>query len=220
MPIKLPDSIVYYSESEDQPGYVLCWIPRSSFSAVARDDEALEDLEKYHPNGIEIQVDQEALEDAGIHLPLPADDLRKAYAQLSKANVALDKSRRVAASVLEPITEALRSGAPGDELEELLPHLYNVLVRLRKTHKATDEFRGIMARGMETIKEALRPGAPVDEVRGLPQRLYREAAGLALEPEEALAWAVPKGSPEWEVDELEMTDGEDAATFFRQLSGN
>jgi hypothetical protein len=115
MTINLPKSMVYYSESRNQPEYLLCWIPSRSFPDVARDDKTLDDLRKYYPNGIEIEVSEDALEAGGIKLALHSDDLRKAYVQLHEANM-LCESGMIAAKTLEPIAEALQ---PGTSIEEL-----------------------------------------------------------------------------------------------------
>ena len=106
MGIKLPKSMVYYSESRNQPEYLLCWIPPDSFPDVARDDRALDHLRKYYPNGIEIEVSEQALEAAGIKLALRPDDLRDAYVQLHEEN-RLHESGMIAAETLQSIAGAL-----------------------------------------------------------------------------------------------------------------
>ena len=122
MAIKLPKSMVYYSESRSEPESLLCWIPPQDYPDVARDAEALEELRRYYPQGIEVEVSEEALEAEGIELgPHPAD-LRTAYVQLHEANMT-HESGMITAEKLLPIVWALQRGA---SIEELRDHIETI----------------------------------------------------------------------------------------------
>ncbi|MBN1148935.1 MAG: hypothetical protein JXA78_16865 [Anaerolineales bacterium] len=80
--IKLPNEMAIYPQSRHNPGYLLCWIPPQAYVHLASGPAARHELERFHPNGIEIPLTEEALQDNGIHLPVALSAIRKAYQTL------------------------------------------------------------------------------------------------------------------------------------------
>ncbi len=87
MSIKLPATMVFYGESENRPHYLLWWIPPEAFPSLGLTTEALAEIRADYPNGIEIEVQDEALREVGLELSqweISASGLREAFLQLHK----------------------------------------------------------------------------------------------------------------------------------------
>ena len=117
MAIKVPKTMVYYSEKDAQSGRLLCWIPRGVYRYVAIDGQALRRLKKNYPTGVEVRVDRQELEVEGIKLPVALDDLIETYRGLQNKG-ALHESGMILASTLERMTEAASRGETLDSLIE------------------------------------------------------------------------------------------------------
>ena len=63
--IKLPDAIVVYPQKKSVPGYLLCWIPAKEYQGVVRSSKKRGELARLYPNGLEVELSQEGLKDAG-----------------------------------------------------------------------------------------------------------------------------------------------------------
>jgi len=104
MAIRVPTERTYYQSSPIEPDYLLCWIPREELEDMVRKGEAVKDVLKNYPYGLEIEVSEEALEEVGIKLNISPDSIRKAYTLLREENC-LDKSGYVRGKALERFVE-------------------------------------------------------------------------------------------------------------------
>jgi hypothetical protein len=85
--IKLPNVIVIYPQKKSVPGYLLCWIPAEEYATAVVDAEKRSDHERLDPQGIEIELSEEGLEEAGVKLDATPDELRRAYLVLWEGEV-------------------------------------------------------------------------------------------------------------------------------------
>ena len=100
MPIQVPKERTYYQSSPAEPDRLLCWIPRRELEEMVRNGHAGQDVLEDYPRGLEIEVSEEVLKDAGIDLEIGPENIREAYALLREQG-SLDKSGYVRASDLE-----------------------------------------------------------------------------------------------------------------------
>lgn len=85
MSIKLPAAMVFYGELENRPHALLWWIPAEVYPSVAKDERSLVDLQANHPNGIEVEVQDEVLAEAGVTISqweVTAPELRSAFLKI------------------------------------------------------------------------------------------------------------------------------------------
>jgi hypothetical protein len=80
--IELPNAIVIYPQKKNVPSYLLCWIPSKYYDQVAINKGALDALNKYYPNGIEVELSSDGFKEAGIQLERKPKPLGKAYLDL------------------------------------------------------------------------------------------------------------------------------------------
>jgi len=88
--ISLPDAIVIYPQKKNVPGYLLCWIPSKDYQNVVEDQNKRAELAKFYPRGIEIELSEEGLGDAGITLGIPPEQLQRAFLDLLETNLVPD----------------------------------------------------------------------------------------------------------------------------------
>jgi hypothetical protein len=115
MMIKLPKKITIYPQKRNNPDYLLCWIPPGSYAEVARDPEVLEELQNYYPNGIEIELSEDGLEEMGMELDVKPDKLKQAFLELNEQG-ALPESGMIELEILE---EYIAERETGRSLEEI-----------------------------------------------------------------------------------------------------
>ena len=84
MAIRVPTERTYYQSSPTEPDRILYWIPRKDLEGMVRTGEAGEYVLDNYPDGLEVEVSKEALEDAGIKLNISPENICKAYALLKK----------------------------------------------------------------------------------------------------------------------------------------
>jgi len=80
--IKLPDAIVIYPQKKRVPSYLLCWIPAKEYQGVVRSSKKRDELARLYPNGVEVELSQDGLKDAGISLRIKPTQLKRAYLEL------------------------------------------------------------------------------------------------------------------------------------------
>jgi hypothetical protein len=99
--IKLPNVIVIYPQKKSVPGYLLCWIPTGAYGTAVVDAEKREDHERLDPQGIEIELSKEGLEEAGVELDATPDELRRAYLALWEGDLLPESGMVELASLLK-----------------------------------------------------------------------------------------------------------------------
>lgn len=85
--ISLPNAIVIYPQKKSDPSYLLCWIPVREYQRVVLKPEKRAELEKLYPQGIEIELTEDSLKEAGIALEVTPQQLQRAYLDLLALNL-------------------------------------------------------------------------------------------------------------------------------------
>ncbi|MHC4519624.1 MAG: hypothetical protein ACYTAS_13625 [Planctomycetota bacterium] len=100
MPIRLPKERTYYSASPGEPDRLTVWIPTAEYEKVAGGKEAAKKLAKDFPLGLEVEVGEADLKEAGVSLGLTPKELKAAHGQIRRER---DGARhaRVAGQALE-----------------------------------------------------------------------------------------------------------------------
>jgi len=114
--IKLPKKTVIYPQKRSKPDYLLCWIPADGYEKVAINQDVQEELETDYPNGLEVELSEDGLEEFGIHFEYPPDELRAAYLELNAQGV-LPESGMVEVEALEGY---IRERSAGRSIEEII----------------------------------------------------------------------------------------------------
>lgn len=113
--IKLPKKIVIYPQKLERPDYLLCWIPPDSYQQVTSEARDEEELSRFYPNGIEVELSEDGLDEFGIQLPVPADELRQVYLELNELGT-LPESGMVEVYVLEEYLSEKEAGRSPEEI--------------------------------------------------------------------------------------------------------
>ena len=113
--IKLPKKIVIYPQKRSKPDYLLCWIPTDGFAQVAMNQETREELETDYPNGLEVELSEDGLEEFGIQFAASPEELRQAYLELNDQAV-LPESGMIEVASLEKF---IRERSGGRSIEEI-----------------------------------------------------------------------------------------------------
>lgn len=113
--IKLPKTIAIYPQKLSKPDYLLCWIPADSYHEVATDAGTEEELKKFYPNGIEIELSEAGLGEIGVRLETPLEDLHLAYLELFAQGL-LPDSGMIEIDVLEQYMADKETGRSIDEI--------------------------------------------------------------------------------------------------------
>jgi hypothetical protein len=112
MQIHMPRARAYYLASENEPDFLLCWIPVDELARLADEGrvapEALED----YPEGLELEVSPAAFEELGLDLGLSPEEIKGVYAGLRQVG-ALPASGMVDGARLETEARGL-AAVPGD----------------------------------------------------------------------------------------------------------
>jgi hypothetical protein len=115
--IKLPKKIVIYPQKRSKPDYLLCWIPADGYAQVAINQEVQEELESDYPNGLEVELSEDGLEEFGIHLESTPEKLRQAYLELNDQAVLPESGMIEVASLVNFIGER-RGGRTTEEITQ------------------------------------------------------------------------------------------------------
>ncbi len=90
MKISLPDERTYYAASRNEPHRLMCWIPYRELQAMVNEGKASDQVLEDYPDGLEIEVTDEAFSEAGIDIGLSPDLLLRGYKELlNDENVSL-----------------------------------------------------------------------------------------------------------------------------------
>jgi hypothetical protein len=113
--IKLPKKIVIYPQKLDVPDYLLCWIPPESFQDVSGNSQVEEELTKYYPNGLEIELSDDEFDEFGIRFETTPEKLHQAYLELA------DKGMFPASGMveLEILTAYIEERGSGHSINEI-----------------------------------------------------------------------------------------------------
>lgn len=114
--IKLPKKIVIYPQKRSKPDYLLCWIPADGYEKVAINQDVKEELETGYPNGLEVELSQDGLEEFGIQFKYSPDELHAAYLELNGQDV-LPESGMVEVEALE---RYIGERSEGRSIEEIM----------------------------------------------------------------------------------------------------
>jgi hypothetical protein len=113
--IKLPKKMVIYPQKRSKPDYLLCWIPAEYYEVVATSQEVKQELDSDFPNGVEIELSEDGLEEFGIQLETPVGQLRQAFLELN-AEGALPESGMIEVEMLD---EFIKEREAGRSIEEI-----------------------------------------------------------------------------------------------------
>ena len=157
--IKLPNEMVIYPQSEHNLDYLLCWITPQDYERLAAGPQAFQDLRRFHPDGVEIPLTQEALTEYGLQLPVSLEALKRAYQGLIESG-SLGERRMVKADALIEIAHQAEqtSISPGamaapESFQALDPKLRNAIEqidkppRMKRGQDAADVFQRMSAEG-------------------------------------------------------------------------
>lgn len=106
MPVQLPKERAYYPASRAEAAALLCWVPKEELKKMVRQKRAPRGVLKDYPNGLEVEVSEEGLQEAGVDLRIDPEKIRKTYARLKKEGE-LPKSGSVQAAQLERVAKAV-----------------------------------------------------------------------------------------------------------------
>jgi len=84
MKISTPKKRAYYAASENEQDEVLCWIPEEELARMARFGQIAPDVLEDYPDGLEIEVSQEAFDEFEIDLGIRPEAIKQAYAYYRK----------------------------------------------------------------------------------------------------------------------------------------
>ncbi len=98
--ISIPRVRAYYPASKNEPDRLLCWIPADELKTMAENGQVLSDILEDYPDGLEVEVSEQAFDEFDLKLGVEPDALVEAYANLLQSG-ALPESRRVAGESLE-----------------------------------------------------------------------------------------------------------------------
>ncbi len=112
MKIRMPASRAVYPASRNEPGRLLCWIPRHEVEQLVAEGRVKADVLEYYPSGLEVRVSRAGFDELGLDLGIDPKMLYEGYQALRKAR-ALPESGFVAGAHLEQV---VRRGSLRDVL--------------------------------------------------------------------------------------------------------
>lgn len=129
MKIRTPSVRAYYSASQNEPEWLLCWIPPDDLAQLASQGRVRADVVDDYVNGLEVEVTSQGFEEFELDLDVSPDALRDAYERL-RTEDALPESGIVSADHLEavareatsrPVSFGIAPAPPALERIEKLP---------------------------------------------------------------------------------------------------
>jgi hypothetical protein len=117
MKISLPEKRAYYPASQNEPEYLLCWIPPEELAQLASQGRVAADITDDYPSGLEIEVSESAFKDVELDLGANPETIKQAYAQLFERKRrgephALPASGRVDGEWLEEVARTAEGPLP------------------------------------------------------------------------------------------------------------
>ena len=116
--LKLPGTRSYHSASPNEPEWLMCWIPRGNLAELVGQNRVRHDIRRHFPQGLEVEVSEDAFAKIGLDLGIHPDLLVRTYLDLREAG-RLHPSGVVQAKSLEGLARRLQT----DELRERLKDL-------------------------------------------------------------------------------------------------
>jgi hypothetical protein len=110
MQIKTPKRRAYYPASRNERDRLLCWIPAEELERMVQDGRVVEDILEDYPDGLEIEVSEEAFEEFGIDIDVSPEAIRHAFADLT-IQKRLPQSGIVDGASLERIAQQAQGSA-------------------------------------------------------------------------------------------------------------
>ena len=83
-PISVPRKRAYYPASPDEQDRLLLWIPKDELEGMVEEDLMPESILEDFPDGLEVEVTPEAINELGLDLGLSPEAVRAVYAHLSE----------------------------------------------------------------------------------------------------------------------------------------
>jgi hypothetical protein len=100
MKIRMPSTRACYPASRNEPGRLLCWIPRRELEQLAAEGRVKPETLEDYPSGLEVRLSRPGFAEVGLDLGVDPDALHAAYQALRGAG-ALPASGIVAGAHLE-----------------------------------------------------------------------------------------------------------------------
>ena len=91
MAVAVPKEMSFYSASENEPEYVLLWIPKQILKEMSETGKIRKDAIQYYPEGLELEVDAELFKYECIEVGISPELIVKTYYGL-QAKGKIDKS--------------------------------------------------------------------------------------------------------------------------------
>ena len=105
MKIRTPAQRAYYPASPNEITRLLCWIPHTIIQLMVQEGLVPVRLLEDYPDGLEVEVTEEAFEAYGIQLPVTPTQIKRAYVKLL-----VDKSLPSSGMVDGMALEAMAAG--------------------------------------------------------------------------------------------------------------
>ena len=86
MKIRTPANRAYYPASPNEKTRLLCWISRDAMQQMVQEGTIPATHLQDYPDGLEVEVTEEAFEDFGISLEVTPTQLKRAYVKLMVDN--------------------------------------------------------------------------------------------------------------------------------------
>lgn len=100
MKIRTPAKRAYYPASPNEITRLLLWIPHNMMQLMVQEELLPAYLQEDYPDGLEVEVTEEAFEAYGIMLPVTPTQIKRAYVKLL-VDKSLPSSRMVDGMALE-----------------------------------------------------------------------------------------------------------------------
>lgn len=105
MKIRVPKERAYYTASANEPEKLLCWLPPEDLADLVSQGKVQEDILEYYPNGLEVRVSREGLDEFKLDLGATPEELQEAYKSWRKEHGQAE-SRMVKATILEEMAQS------------------------------------------------------------------------------------------------------------------
>jgi hypothetical protein len=123
MKISIPEARAYYPASENEPDYLLCWIPAGELAQLASEGRIAKGILDDYPGGLEIEVTDQAFEAVELDLGISAEAIRRAYAELPGSEVVdgVWLEKKAMAAELAPVDFSSELAFTGPASKEAMP---------------------------------------------------------------------------------------------------
>ncbi len=122
--LKLPGTRSYHSASPNEPEWLMCWIPRGNLAELVGQNRVRHDIRRHFPQGLEVEVSEDAFAKIGLDLGIHPDLLVRTYLDLREAG-RLHPSGVVQAKSLEGLARRLQTDELRERLKDLKVHAWS-----------------------------------------------------------------------------------------------